>query len=75
MVSNLFSLLSKKDNLAGLRRIKQGNLMNQQVEELVSPNSVGPVVKYDIINEVTRMRFEETLHYQAPQTKLVQPIK
>ena len=75
MVSNLFSLLSNEDHLAGPKRKEQGRLVNQQVGELVSPNSVGPVVKYDTIKEVTRMRLEETLPYQAPQIEPVQPIR
>ena len=45
MVSNLFSFLSKEDHLVGPRRKGQGRLVNQQVGELVSPNSVGAAVK------------------------------
>jgi len=34
------------------------------------------VVKYDIIKEVAMVRLEEeTLHYQAPQTEPMQPIR
>ena len=72
-MSNLFSLLSKEDHLAGPKRTGQGRLVNQQVGELVSLNSVGTVVKYDTIKEVAKVRLEETRPYQAPQTELQQP--
>ena len=68
-MSNLFSFLSKEDHLVGLKRRGQRRLVNQQVGELVSPNSVGAVVKQDTIKEVVRVRLEETLPYQAPQTE------
>ena len=74
-MSNLFTLLSKEDHLAGPRRREQGSLMDQQVGELVSPSSVKPVVNYDTIKEIARVRLEKTLHYQASQIEPVQPIR
>ena len=51
--------------MLGPRRREQKSLMNQQVGELVSPSSVGPLVNQGIIKKVAMVRLEETLHCQA----------